>query len=91
MKFNPLNLGIAAAITTAISWAICSLLVWTMPGPMMNTTGHMVHMDITRSGWMLSPWGFVWGLIVWSLLAGIFGWILGTIYNVLTKEKGPGQ
>jgi cell division protein FtsX len=86
MKINSLNLALASAITTAIVWVICSLLVWMMPGSMMNTTGNMVHMDMSKSGWMLSPLGFFWGLIVWSLFAGIFAWLLATVYNFLTKN-----
>lgn len=91
MKINSLSFAFAGAITAAITWTICSLLVWTMPGPMMATTGHMVHMDITKFGWMLSPMGFFLGLIVWSVFVGVFGWILATIYNVLSKEKDTGQ
>lgn len=86
MKINSLNFALASAITTAIVWVICSLLVWMMPGSMMNTTGNMVHMDMSKSGWMLSPLGFFWGLIVWSLFAGIFAWLLATVYNFLTKN-----
>ena len=86
MKINAINLALASAITTAIVWVICSLFVWMMPGAMMNTTGHMMHMDTNRFGWMLSPIGFFWGLIAWSILAGIFAWLLATVYNLLTKE-----
>ncbi len=87
MKINPLNFGLASAITMAVVWIICSLLVWTMPGAMMNTTGNMVHMDMNKFGWMLSPIGFFWGLIVWSIFAGIFAWLLAAIYNMLTKDQ----
>ncbi|CAN5272380.1 hypothetical protein BH10ACI1_BH10ACI1_23450 [soil metagenome] len=86
MKINSLNLALSSAITTAVAWVICSFMVWMMPGSMMNTTGNMVHMDLSKSGWMLSPLGFIWGLIVWSIIAGIFGWLLATIYNLLTKD-----
>ena len=86
MKINSLNLALASAVTAAIVWAICSLLVWTMPGAMMNVTGNMVHMEMGKSGWILSPLGFLWGLIIWSLFAGIFAWLLATVYNLLTKN-----
>jgi hypothetical protein len=43
-------------------------------------------MDMNSLGWMLSLTGFIWGLIVWSLFAGIFAWILATVYNLLTKD-----
>ena len=86
MKINSLNLALASAVTAAIVWAICSLLVWTMPGAMMNVTGNMVHMEMGKSGWILSPLGFLWGLIIWSLFAGIFAWLLATVYKLLTKN-----
>lgn len=86
MKINSLNFALASAITAAIVWVICSLLVWIMPGPMLNMTGNMVHMNLSSLGWMLSLTGFIWGLIVWSLFAGIFAWLLAAIYNLLTKS-----
>ena len=86
MKINSLNFALASAITAAIVWTVCSLLVWMMPGPMMNTTGSMVHMDMNRLGWMLSPMGFIWGLIVWSIFAGVFAWLLATVYNLLNRN-----
>jgi hypothetical protein len=86
MKINALNFGLASAATAAVLWIICSLFVWTMPGGMMNVTTNMMHTDIGRSGWTISATGVVWGLIAWSLSAGIFAWLLATIYNLLTKN-----
>lgn len=86
MKINALNIALASAITTAIVWIICSLLVWSMPGAMMNLSGNMMHMELGKVGWMLSPVGVIWGLFGWSLSVGIFAWILATIYNLLTKD-----
>lgn len=86
MKINALNFALASAITAAIVWLVCSLLVWMMPGAMMTTTGNMVHMDMSRFGWMFSPTGVIWGLVVWSLFAGIFAWLLAAIYNYLSRN-----
>ncbi len=86
MKINSLKFGMASAITAAVFWVICSLFVWMMPSGMMNVTTNMMHMEMARSGWTLSPMGVVWGLVVWSLFAGIFAWLLATIYNLLTKN-----
>lgn len=86
MKINSLNFALAGAITAAIVWVICSLLVWMMQGPMMNITGDMVHMNLSSLGFVLTLTGFIWGLIVWSLFAGIFAWLLAAIYNRLTKN-----
>lgn len=86
MKINALKFGLAGAITAAIVWVICSVFVWMVPGGMTNITTNMMHMDMARSGWTISPLGVVWGLIAWSLFAGIFAWLLATIYNLLTKN-----
>ena len=86
MKINSLKFGLASAITAAVVWIICSLLVWMMPGAAMNMTTNLFHMEMGKSGFVLSPIGVIWGLIGWSLFAGIFAWILATIYNVLTKD-----
>ncbi|CAN5391455.1 hypothetical protein BH10ACI2_BH10ACI2_21840 [soil metagenome] len=84
MKINALNLGFASAI--AIAWVICYLFVWMIPGPAMNMTGQMMQMDMGQIGWVLSPMGFIWGLVAWSVVVGIFAGLLATIYNRLTRS-----
>ena len=86
MKINALNFALASTITAAVVWIICSLLIWMMPGPMMNLTTNLFHMEMGKSGFVISPIGVIWGLVGWSLFAGIFAWILATIYNLLTKD-----
>ena len=86
MKINPLNFAPAGAITAAVVWIICSLLVWMMPGAMMNLTTNLFHMEMGKSGFVLSPLEVLWGLVGWSLFAGIFAWILATIYNLLARD-----
>ena len=86
MKINQLNFALASAGAAAVVWIICSLLVWLMPGAMMNLTTNLFHMEMGKSGFVISPVGVIWGLIGWSLFAGIFAWILATIYNLLTKN-----
>ena len=86
MKLNPINFGIALAVTAAILWILCSLVVMAMPGPMMNMSGHMIHSDMNTMNWTLSFTGVFVGLVAWTVVAGIFGWLLAIIYNLLTKE-----
>lgn len=87
MKINSLKFGMASAITATIVWIICSLLVWMVPGAMMNMTTNLFHMEMGKSGFMLTPIGVIWGLVGWSLFAGVFALILATIYNLLTKDR----
>jgi hypothetical protein len=86
VKIKSLNLALASAVTAAALWTACSLMVWLMPGAIMSITRSMVHLEVGGSGWTLSPVGFVWGLIAWSFFAGIFAWLLATIYNLLNRN-----
>lgn len=86
MKLSAKALSMASAITVAIFWLICSILVAISPDSMMQMTGQMVHMDVAEVSWSLSWAGFLTGWVVWSVLAGIFGWLLAVIYNRLATE-----
>lgn len=86
MKINSLKFGVAGAITAAIVWIICSVFVWMVPGGMTNITTNMMHIEMGRAGWTISPVGVVWGLVGWSLFTGVFAWLLAAIYNRLTKN-----
>ncbi|WP_417345526.1 DUF5676 family membrane protein [Ferrimonas sp.] len=81
MTLNATKFGLASATAFAIFWIICSLLVWLLPSMMMDMTGHMTHGDWSQMGWRLSIGGVFIGLIGWSVVAGICGWLLATIYN----------
>ena len=60
MKINALNFALASAITAAVVWIICSLLVWMIPGAMMNMTTNLFHLEMAKSGFTLSPLGVIW-------------------------------
>ena len=81
MLINTNKFAFAAAITTALVWAFCSLFVMFMPGRMTNMTGHMLHMDLAETGLTMSLQGFIFGFFAWVFMAGLFAWLLATIYN----------
>ncbi len=96
MKLNTMAYAAACAITTAIAWTIGTLFIWTMPGPMMSTSGQMMHMNGQRFGWMVSSGGYFWGLVAWSITAAFFAWLFATIYNALlprakTEDTGVSE
>lgn len=86
MRIKPLTLGIASAITAAILWLFCSFLVFILPEMMMKMTGAMVHADLSTMNWTLTLSNVLVGLISWSISAGVTGWILAYIYNMLVKD-----
>ena len=85
MKINPVPFALASAITAAVLWIICSLAVFVLPGQMMSMSGEMVHANLSGMHWNLSMSGVLIGLVGWVLVAGIFGWIVALVYNLLNK------
>ena len=83
MNIDANKIGISSAISFGILWVVCSAAVHFMPQPMMMITGHMMHADLTSLDWTLTFSGFLIGLVAWSTLAGVSGWLIATIYNRL--------
>lgn len=83
MKIDASKFGFATAIVFALAWVICSLFVFSMPGGMMQMSGHMVHADLGQMSWRLSWVGFVYGLVAWSIIAGVMAWAVAALYNRL--------
>jgi len=81
MKLNATAMANAAAATAAILWIVCSLLVVMLPGMMLSMTGHMVYLDMGAHSWVMSAYGFGFGLIIWVVLAWVIGWLVATFYN----------
>lgn len=86
MRLKPVWLGLASASAAAILWLICSFLVFILPGMMMRMTGTMFHADFSGLNWILTFKGVLTGLISWSIVAGISGWLLAFIYNAIAKD-----
>ncbi len=83
MKLDAYKLGLATAITLAVVWVICSLLVLALPALMMQMGGHMLHTDLGAAQWTLHWPGFIIGLVLWSLLGGLLVWAVAAVYNRL--------
>ena len=81
MKIDAVKFGLAATYAVAIIWVVCSLLVVGLPGLSMNMGGYMMHADFTGMAWHIGMTGFFFGLILWALTAGIFAWLMATLYN----------
>lgn len=83
MKLDATKLGLASGGAFAIIWLICSVLVMLIPTGMMEMTGQMMHADLSTMQWHIGIGGVVLGAIAWSLVAGVTGWLIATIYNRL--------
>lgn len=85
MKLDATKFGIASAGAFAIIWTICSVFVMLMPETMMEMSGQMVHADLSAMRWNMGLTGVLFGLIAWSFISGITGWLIGVIYNRMLK------
>ncbi len=86
MKLNPIGLGMASAIATAILWVICSVFVVLFPGFAESMTAGMMHSDTASISLTMAWTGVLWGLIGWTVFAGVFGWLIAIIYNRLLSK-----
>lgn len=84
MKIDAVRLGVATGIVFGAAWALCSLLVFSMPFGMMRMSGMMVHADFGHMAWAMNWGGFVFGLVGWSILAGLLAWAIAALYNRLS-------
>lgn len=87
MKLRSVKFAIAATVTTAIIWIICSVLVFSLPQMTMMLSGDMMHMNTQDMMWSLTLPGFVKGMILWSVSVGISAWIFAVIYNSLLSGQ----
>jgi 2TM family of unknown function (DUF5676) len=86
MKLNANRLFVAVALSVALVWLVCALLVGVAPGGMRTMSGHMMHNGSYAMGWSMNPAGILVGLFVWSLSAGALAWLVATIYNFLGRN-----
>ncbi|TNE60271.1 MAG: hypothetical protein EP340_00125 [Alphaproteobacteria bacterium] len=85
MKLDPNALALSAGITAFVLWLACSFFVFLVPVPMMNMTGSMMHADMGHMSWQLNASGFFVGLILWTALSALTGWLVATFYNRFAK------
>ena len=76
MKLNSVMLGITSAISTAVLWVICSVLVALLPDFMGSMSAGMMHSDVAAMSFTMSWGGFFWGLFA----MGYMGRSCGMVY-----------
>lgn len=88
MKHNPMTTANAVAVTTAIVYVVCRLLVGLFPEGMMNIARSWFHgIDISKiSAWNLSTESFFLGIISATVFAWLVGYLFANLYNYFTKK-----
>lgn len=90
MKLNANKFALATAMSFALLWIFCSLIVALMPHQSMHVTGAMLHGDMMAWQWNMYWFGLFIGLIAWALIAAITAWLIATIYNRLMEDDRGG-
>ena len=85
MKLDAIKFGLAAAYAVAIIWVVCSFLVAGLPGMSMSMGGYMMHSDFSGMNWHVGMTGLVFGLVLWTITAGVFAWLMATLYNKMIQ------
>lgn len=93
MKLNPRAMGNALGGATAILYAICAIFAYTATDFVISLSMSFVHiLDLTplipaqKQSFVLGSFALGW--VALSAIMWVFGWLLGTIYNATTNEKG---
>lgn len=88
MKHNVSATANAAAVTMAIFYVICRVLVGLFPGLMFAAAQALLHgMALTQVGtWNLSLGNFLLGLITSMASAWFAGYVFATVYNSAVKK-----
>lgn len=81
MRLNTAALALAAAVTTAIVYALCSLLVAVAPGSAAAAFGYVFHLGVSGLVRPLTWGSFATGLVGVSLTVAAVVALLGALYN----------
>lgn len=87
-RIEPVTLGIAVGIGSAIFWTLCSILIALAPGSILGVTRSLFHIRSGSFELGVSWSGYFVGLACWSLAAGVFAWICAALYNRMVPA-GP--
>lgn len=87
MQLHPFKLALAAAITAALLFVACWLLVAAFPEAATTATEHMLHVSMENIPWDMSPAGLVLGAISWSAGTCAAIWLTAVTYNRLCRAR----
>ncbi|MFT7054282.1 MAG: putative membrane protein [Psychromonas sp.] len=85
MELHAKKFALACIATFFIIGFIASLLLMMMSQMMNGIPGHMFDEHYASMGWRMSTYGFLIGIFIWSVAAGVIGWLFATIYNKLVE------
>lgn len=87
MKLDTRALAYGVALSAAIAWIICSILVALAPTASMVVSKDMFHLAGQEIAWGLTWGSFLVGLVGWTVLSGLFAALCGGLYNRFAKTR----
>ncbi len=84
-KVQPMQWAVASALAVGVTWLICSAMVYLMPGPMLDISSDMVHLNLSQFSWHLSLSGVLMGLLGWMAMAALIGGLIPAILQKLSN------
>lgn len=88
MRLDKMVLANAFGLATAVLWALCSAIVWLLPGFSLTVTRWWMHgMDVSGLGnWNLTLGNFVGGGVTAVISAWVSGWVLGWAWEKMSGK-----
>ncbi|MBI5358886.1 hypothetical protein HZB69_04645 [Candidatus Amesbacteria bacterium] len=89
MKHEPIATANALAITFAVIFVVCRVLVGIFPDLMFTIAQSWLHgVDLAqKSSWDLTAQSFVLGLVSASVSAWLVGFLFASVSNYFAKKK----
>lgn len=87
MQLQSSKFAFAAAVTAALLFGVCWLLVAAFPDVATTATEHMLHVKADDIVWSMSPVGLVLGTLCWALVGGAAAGLMATLYNRLSAAR----
>lgn len=89
MRYKPIVIANSLAITTAIIYVICQVLVGLFPDLSFTIAQSWFHgIELSKLGsWNLTTSSFILGIVSSTITAWIIGYIFVYVYNFIGKSK----
>lgn len=89
MKIDKIRLANSFALSMAVLWILCSIVVWLLPELTLQITTWWMHgMNLSNMGdWNLTLSNFFWGGIMTVISSWVTGWVLGWSWETLYDRK----
>ena len=91
MRLRPRTIFWSVAIVSAVSYAICALLVAAAPEATARGFSWVMHVDLTGLKRIVTWPSFLGGMVSFSLILGAHAGVIAWVYNRLMGAQDPSR